>query len=111
MSEQRYDDSRRRFLRAGLLGVAAVPAASLLLSGRARAQDNAQRVDPSSPAANALNYVEDASKVETPPRQEGAICGNCQLYGGGDSEWGSCAAFGGKNVAREGWCSAWVQAG
>jgi hypothetical protein len=111
MSEQRYDDSRRRFLRAGLLGVAAVPAAGLLMPARARAQGGAERVDPSDPAATALNYVEDASKVESPPRQEGAICGNCQLWSGGDSEWGPCAAFGGKNVAREGWCSAWVKAG
>ncbi len=111
MSEERYDDSRRRFLRVSLLGVAAIPTASLLVSGRASAQGDAARLDPADPAASALQYTHDASEVESPPRQEGAICGNCQLWTGGESEWGGCAAFPGKNVARAGWCSAWVQTG
>lgn len=112
MSANHHDDSRRRFLRAGLMGAAAVPVAGLLGGLRtASAQTDMPKLSEDDPAAKALNYHEDASEVSGGARSEGAICANCQLYQGSpDSEWGGCGAFPGKAVAANGWCSAWVEA-
>lgn len=87
--------TRRKFV----ISVAALSAAPVLV-GKAQA---AEKVDPESTAAKALQYVH-ASPME------GKYCTNCQLWQGGDAdEWGPCAIFPGKQVAGAGWCSAWVQ--
>ncbi len=63
--------------------------------------------------AAALGYVADAKKVDTkkyPKFVAGQNCINCALYQGkaGDKV-GGCPLFGAKQVAGEGWCSAWAK--
>ena len=84
---------------------------SLGLSIPAIAQ--ATHVEESSPAAVALGYKNDASKVDTkkyPAYAAGKNCVNCTLFQGkaGDA-WGVCGALGGKQVNAKGWCIAWAK--
>ncbi|WP_440997836.1 high-potential iron-sulfur protein [Arhodomonas sp. SL1] len=110
MSQSHHDESRRRFLRAGLLGVAAAPLGAALVSRQAQAQDDMPQLTEDDPAAQALSYVHDAAEAGG-ARTEGANCANCQLFTDRDgAEWGPCSAFPGKLVNRNGWCSAWVEA-
>lgn len=102
--------SRRKFLQ-GL--AVAVPAGSVLLQSRVQAQD-LPRLDPADPAAQALVYVEDASKVDTSNPmaarfEAGQDCANCaQIQGEDGAEWRGCGIFPGKLVAAAGWCSVWA---
>lgn len=99
--------SRRQFL--GLCGAAAVG----LLPLTATAQSTPARLAVADPVAKALGYVENASRLK--PAQESAYkpgtnCGNCKLYVTAQEKAGfaPCSAVGGKQVARAGWCRAYV---
>ena len=108
MSNERHDQSRRRFLRNTLVGAAAIPAATMGFNRHALAQDN--RLTEDDPTAQALGYKHDAAEASGNPLfKEGSNCANCALYTDTGGEWGPCAAFGGREVAAAGWCSAWVQ--
>lgn len=98
--------SRRAFLitSAGL-------ASSLAFTHQALA--DAPKLDENDPTAQALGYKHDATKVDKakfPKYAAGEDCANCQLYQGkaGD-EWGPCPIFGGKQVHKDGWCSAYAK--
>lgn len=107
MSNQNHDQGRRRFLRGTAAGLAAVPVAGLF--GTAGAADQ-PRLDPGNPQAKALSYVHDAGKAsDNPAFKEGANCANCVQWTGGDSKWGGCNIFPGKQVNRDGWCTAWAE--
>lgn len=100
---------RRHFLKLASGAVLSIPLASRV----ARAE--AEKVAEDDPTALALGYKHDADEVDTsayPKRagEEGAkqYCSNCQLYAGGDAEWGACPIFGGKLVKATGWCNSWV---
>ena len=98
--------TRRQFV------LTAVPATALLLGARA-ASAQAAKLEESDPAAVALGYKMDATKVDAkkfPTWAAGHLCSNCQLYSGkANDAMGPCAAFGGKLVAAKGWCSAWAK--
>ncbi|HEY7906427.1 MAG TPA: high-potential iron-sulfur protein [Wenzhouxiangella sp.] len=104
--------SRRNIFKLAGAGSLALllPAVAMKNSGTAWAQDNA--LDPESPQAKALGYVahyDDVDQAVWTRYQEGQICGNCQLAQGDVSaDWMGCGIFPGKQVAREGWCNAWV---
>lgn len=104
--------SRRRVLRGLASGLAAAPAAALLLHRPAAWAQDAPRLPEDDPAASALGYVHDASNVDVSkyPRYEpGQICANCQQWRAGpDVEWAPCAIFPGRSVRNGGWCSVWV---
>jgi High potential iron-sulfur protein len=96
--------NRRRFITL-------VPVAGLgLLAGRAAC---AAPIPETDPAAAALGYKADASKVDAkkyPSWKAGSLCSNCTLYSGkAGAASGPCAAFGGKEVAAKGWCAAWAK--
>ena len=93
--------SRRRLLAITAASAASIPLTAL--TGRATAMGHA-KLDPNDAQAKALQYVHDSAK-------EGQNCANCQLYTGGDAAWGPCAIFPGKEVSRNGWCTAWVAKG
>jgi hypothetical protein len=98
--------TRRTFL-------AAIPVSVISLSlGEAAA---AVAVSEADPAAVALGYKADASKVDAkkyPAIATGRQCVGCQLYAGKPSDAaGPCGAFGGKLVSAKGWCVAWVKKG
>ena len=107
MSDNTSDNSRRRFIKLGALGLAAIPLSNILIRG-AQAAD---KVDENNPMAKSLGYVNDATKADQGKRG-GAdrFCHNCQLYTGkaGD-QWGPCSIFQGQLVNANGWCSAWTK--
>lgn len=108
--DQKLD--RRQFLKFGMqaggsvLALTAIPIQLL-------AQD---KVAESEPLAQAMGYVEDASKVDTAkfPKRAGdaganQFCNNCALYAGDpDSESAPCSIFQNRLVSGTGWCNAWV---
>lgn len=102
---EKFDPRRRRVLGATAAAAVAVPV-TLFLNRGAQAGEMPKLAE-DDPAAAALNYVADASKVDNPARKDGAVCGNCNLYQG-EAEWGACSVFPGKSVAKAGWCVAWV---
>jgi hypothetical protein len=98
--------ARRHFLKASSLALAAVAAARPALS---QAQ-SLPPVDENDPAAKALGYSSDATKVDKakfPKYEAGQSCSNCQLYQGKPGEAsGPCSVFPGKSVSAMGWCNA-----
>lgn len=98
--------TRRQFVLLTL------PAALALAGVKATAAEKA-RVEESDPAAVALAYRHDASKIDAkkfPKYQPGQICANCVLYQGKPTEaWAPCPALAGKLVNAKGWCTAWVK--
>ena len=98
-------ESRRRFVKISVVGLAAAPFAALL-SGAAQAVD---AVSESDPTAAALGYKMDATKASN-RKDNTAVCGNCSLYSGSSgASTGPCSVFGGKLVNAKGWCTAWVK--
>lgn len=83
---------------------------SLVVSGAAFA-DTANALSETDPAAQALGYKEDASKVDKakfPSYAPGQTCANCSLYQGKATDaYGGCTLFGTKQVAGRGWCSSY----
>ena len=105
----RQDDritGRRNFLKAGSLAIAVIAAARPALS-QAQALPP---VDENDPAAQALGYRSDATKVDKtkfPKYAADQSCANCQLYQGKPGEAsGPCSVFPGKSVSAKGWCNA-----
>jgi hypothetical protein len=98
--------SRRQFI------LHTIPAVlSLGIAVKASAQTN--HIDENAPAATALGYKHNASKVDSkkyPAYAAGKNCGNCMLFQGKASDsWANCAALGGKQVNAKGWCLAWAK--
>jgi hypothetical protein len=100
----RMNPLRRSFV-IGSIGMGA----SLWLT---RASADAPHLSVSDPAAKAVGYTEDASKVDKakyPNFTAGQTCANCSLYQGKSSDaWGGCTLFEGKLVAGPGWCSSYT---
>jgi High potential iron-sulfur protein len=65
------------------------------------------------PTAQALGYVNDASKVDKAKYANfvaGSACSNCALYQGqAGAEAGPCPLFAGKQVSAKGWCSSYAK--
>ncbi|ODV42673.1 iron permease [Cupriavidus sp. UYMMa02A] len=100
--------TRRTFLK-GVSGVATVALAGVQIPARAQAA----KLDEADPQAVSLGYKHDTTKVDKakfPKHEASQKCSNCQLFQGkaGDA-WGPCPIFGGKQVAANGWCSAYVK--
>ena len=98
-----HQNSRRTFLIRGLVSVAALPFAAVMLSASAEAQ--ALKPLPATNAqAVALKYVADAKKAVG--AKPGSNCADCALYQPATS---GCGIFAGFAVAKGGWCSAWAK--
>ena len=92
--------SRRRFIAlVPLFGAATL----------ARADAPAPLVDPTSPQAQQLGYVADATKAKSPKYVAGQACSGCALFQGkvGDAS-GPCPLYAGKAVLAKAWCTAFV---
>ncbi len=98
--------SRRSFLISSVGVVSA-----LALSREALA--DAPMLSESDPAAQALGYRADATKVDKakyPKYAAGQACAMCMLYQGKPgAASGPCAAFPGKQVSSKGWCNAFTK--
>src|SRR5690242_10647025 len=105
-----------RASRRALLKTAALGAAAALVRGELRAQAPAQataKVDPSDPLAQALHYVEDASKAPKDLRTDAThFCHNCQFFQGEQTApTAPCQILTSKLVPSQGWCMSWVMKG
>jgi hypothetical protein len=102
--------SRRRFFAAagGALAAAIVGTVSSRLAFAAELPHLAL----DDPSAKALNYTEDAGKIDAvkmPAHQVGQACVNCNFYSGRPNQFGPCALFPGKAVNSKGWCSGYAK--
>ena len=88
----------------------ALSASTAVLATEAIAQ---AKLDEKDAQAVALGYVSDTSKADAkkyPKHTNAQKCNNCQLYAGKASDaWAACPIFGGKQVAGNGWCSAYAK--
>jgi len=88
----------------------AAAATGLGFAAGARAQ---VMVDEKDPQAVALGYVADTAKADAkkfPQHKPDQHCANCALYQGeAGKPGGNCPLFAGKQVAANGWCSAWAK--
>ena len=70
------------------------------------------KLDEESDQAKALGYKHDTTEVDGaayPTHDPANKCSGCLLYTGKDgAEWGPCNIFPGKEVAAEGWCTAYA---
>jgi len=90
-------------LRRVAMGLSLMPLA-LSKSSRARAA-GMPLLSEKEPAAQAVHYVEDASRAKD--AQAGANCSNCSIYSATGDTQGSCTLFKDKLVKAAGWCSSW----
>lgn len=72
------------------------------------------KLEESDAQAVALGYKHDTKLVDAKkyPKHDPSAqaCHNCQLFQGKpDDAWAGCAVFPGKQVANNGWCSAWTK--
>jgi len=71
------------------------------------------KLDPKDPAAVALGYHEDATKVDLkkfPMHKANQLCNNClQIQGKAGEEYRPCNLFPKKLVHQTGWCKVWVK--
>ena len=83
---------------------------AVLAAGTVRAQ---AKLDEADPQAVAVGYKHDTTKVDAkkyPKHDKAQKCNNCQLYQGKATDpWGGCPLFGAKQVAGNGWCSAYAK--
>jgi hypothetical protein len=95
-------NNRRQFMLFTAAG-----AATFALNGKVQAQAMLSLTDPQ---AIAMGYVTDhlnVDKKKYPKFVAGSRCGSCQIYQSTPtSVSGPCAIFPGKQVAGNGWCSA-----
>ncbi|MEL7537443.1 MAG: high-potential iron-sulfur protein [Pseudomonadota bacterium] len=104
--------SRRQILRSGAIAVAAVPLAAIGVRGAQAETVELPKLTADDPAAKALGYVDNVASIAEGSEatfKAGSDCANCQLYTGGDAEYGPCSIFPGKLVSAKGWCRTWVQ--
>ncbi len=114
MSEHQPSDtskiSRRQAMKMAGVAAAVMPLATLLTGRAAWAQEKLSMDDP---MAKALQYHDDASKVD-PSIRGGTdrFCHNCIQYTGDPKgATGPCNIFPGKLVSSKGWCMSWVKKG
>jgi hypothetical protein len=85
--------------------------ATLAVGASLRANAQAAKIEESDPAAKAVKYVHDASKLDpakNAPFKAGSLCNNCALYAGKATDaWAPCAIVAMKQVNGKGWCTAW----
>ncbi len=85
--------------------------ATLAVGASLRANAQAAKVEESDPAAKAVKYVHDHTKldpVKNAPYVKGSQCSGCALFAGKPTDaWAPCAIVANKQVNAKGWCTAW----
>ena len=97
--------------RTLIKSLAAATAAVAILPSRRSESAELPHLDLKDPAAVAMGYVEDASRVDAkryPVYVKGSNCENCLLLqGAAGAAYRPCQLFAGKSVSVRGWCSGW----
>jgi hypothetical protein len=90
----------------------AVAGGGLLASGALQAQTRVEEADEN---AVALGYKHDTTKVDGkkyPTHKPDQKCNNCQFWQGSATDaWAGCSMFGRKQIAANGWCTAYKKVG
>ena len=98
-------NSRRQFILTLVPAAVAITAAPGVLAA------DAPHADENDAAAKGIGYKHDGSKVDAakyPTYAKDKKCNNCALFQGKATDaWAPCPLLGGKQVAGNGWCSAW----
>ena len=109
--------TRRQLIGATVIGLPAIPVVveTAFAQAKPAAAGALPMLNPSDPAAKALGYVEDASKVDAkanPAFKPGHHCGNCLQWVDKNRKApaAKCNLFPRKMVKSTGWCKVWVQA-
>ena len=116
--------TRRHLIGASLLGLSAIPVVTETALAQAKpaaapaakpAAGALPGLSPTEPAAKALGYIEDATKVDAkanPNSTAGQHCGNCLQWADKDRKvaLAKCNLFPGKLVKNPGWCKVWIKA-
>jgi len=101
--------TRRDLVKALALGAATAAAQPARVSLSA---EPPAKLDVHDPAAVAVGYVENASRVDTkkfPGYVQGSNCDNCLLLQGKPgNNFRPCSLFQGKLVSVSGWCAGWT---
>jgi hypothetical protein len=97
------ENNRRKFLIRGMVSLAALPFAGVMLSSQVQAQA-LKPLPATNPQAVALKYVADAKKAVG--AKPGSNCASCALF---QPATKGCSIFAGFAVAPAGWCSAWAK--
>jgi len=88
-------------------------AMAIVLTAHGTAQAAGAKVEETDPMAVSLGYKDDTTKVDEkkfPKHTASQKCANCQLFQGAPTDaQGGCPLFAGKQVASNGWCSAWTK--
>ena len=99
------DSTRRIFVMSLAGGCAAIASPGLVLA--------AGHVEETDENAVALGYRHDTRQVDQKRFANHADtqrCANCSFFQGAPADaWAGCAMFGRKQIAAEGWCSAWAK--
>ena len=97
---------RRTFLKM-------IPVACLGLAATSMALAAPETLSESDPAAQALGYRKNSSRVDGvkyPKHAAGQACRTCMFYqGSAGAANAPCPLFGGKLVAGGGWCNSWAK--
>lgn len=99
--------TRRTIVSGAVCAAAFIPALSLVGSRRAAAALPA--LDPNDPAAKALGYTTDTSKVDAaanPTHKAEQSCASCAQYVAATE---GCNLFPGKSVVKTGWCKVYAK--
>jgi hypothetical protein len=108
--------TRRSLLKAGIMAGTLVPALGLVVDSASAAPASAAPgdlppLDPATPQAATLGFVNDTSKVSaaaSPKHAADQNCANCnQWLGDPKAARGGCVLFPGKSVPANGWCKVW----
>ena len=103
--------SRRVVLKRGIIGIATLPALTLMTGAVVAAVP--VKLAESDSMAVALAYVSNAAHVDVKKNsmfKAGQNCANCLQYKGKAGEpLGTCTLFPGKLVAADGWCKVWAK--
>ena len=100
MSSSARSQQRRVLLIRALAGSAFVPTSLL----RALA---AEKLNPADPYAKAMGFrlnTEEVDQAKYPRHAVDQHCQVCQLWNGGDKDFGNCSFFDGAITPKNGWC-------
>ena len=111
MSKHVVDKSRRDAVRMMVTGIAVAPFASIAAMSSVQA-GALPAVTPDDPNAQALQYVEDATKATRTDKMGVAAakqdCASCQFVQADSGARRPCQLFPGKSVSEKGWCAGWA---
>ncbi len=101
--------SRRAVVKAALIVGVFIPTVDQLANA---AGEEVPALDPNDPAATALGFVIDTTKIDAsanPTHNPTQKCGTCAQFQGKPADArGGCNIFAGHSVPQGGWCKVWT---